>query len=75
MKHPGPWKVFGGERTEAILDGNGDIVVQARPLEGGRAVLEFGSEDARRMMLAVPSLLEVLNRAESLIARVKKGTE
>ena len=51
-KHPGPWKVFGGENTEAILDGNGDVVVQARPLEGGRAVLDFGSEEARRMILA-----------------------
>ena len=50
-KHPSPWKVFGGENTEAILDGNGDVVVQARPLEGGRAVLDFGSEDARRMVL------------------------
>jgi hypothetical protein len=60
MKHPGPWKVFGGERTEAILDGNGDIVVQARPLEGGRAVLEFGNEEARKVTLATPELLSEL---------------
>jgi hypothetical protein len=59
-KHPGPWKVFGGENTEAILDGNGDIVVQARPLEGGRAVLEFGSEEARNVALAAPELLRAL---------------
>ena len=60
-KHPGPWKVFGGENTEAILDGNGDIVVQARPLEGGRAVLDFGSDEARRMVLAASNLYTSLN--------------
>jgi len=61
-KHPGPWKVFGGERTEAILDGNGDIVVQARPLEGGRAVLEFGSDDARNQILNAPKVFGYLEK-------------
>ena len=58
MTHPGPWELYGGTRfsPDCIVDAEGDQVIKGRPPEQ----IEFEDDDAERLVLAAPELLETV---------------